>query len=188
MAVGDRINLSNIKAIAGSTSWRHSYSGSSKGSYVYYIHAPVFYFSLTIRGSSLWGYCEGSLYVDYLNVNTNEFENIYGSFQYVEGSSEAYKWVFRLNNEGDGTVASGRADLFRIRMYIGGKYGSCSWQAYTGGIEMLSESTYNSYFKGEKIKGCMCEMNTQQWSLTNNPLRGTRIAYDNNTYNLLGTY
>lgn len=187
MGAGDKISYAKIKELAGSTSWRHSYSGSTKGTYTYYIHAPVFYFSLTIRGESLWAYCEGSLYVDYFDRNTNEFVNIYGSFQGVDGANESYKWVFRLNNEGDGTVATGSTDLFRIRMYIGGKYGSCSWQAYTGGIEMLPESTYNNYFRGKKIIGCMCEMNTKQWSFANSPLRGTKISVQNNTHLLLGT-
>lgn len=187
MGAGDKISYAKIKELAGSTSWRHSYSGSTKGTYTYYIHAPVWYFSLTIKGYLAWGYCEGSLYVDYYNPSLKEYQNIYGSFHSVDKGSESYTWLIQHNYKEQGTYLTGGTGLFRVRMYIGGDSGSCSWQAYTGGIEMLPESTYNSYFKGKKIIGCMCEMNTKEWSLENSPLRGTKISVQNNTHLLLGS-
>ena len=186
MAVGDRINYSNIVNMTGSTAWRNSYGDDSRGSFTFYIHAPVFYVTYTISGSGIWGYQEGSIYIDGLLAD-GSWQNLFGSYQYLEGDRNSYTWNFHFC-DGDSGQTIGSTSLFRLRIYVGDNSGSGRWKVYTGGMEKLSEKIYNQYYKGEKIKGCMCEMNTKQWSLTNNPLRGTRISYENNTYNLLGTY
>ena len=117
-----------------------------------------------------------------VNKETGERYLDYSKDDYVQALQSYYIEKYKEQ----GMYLTGGTGLFRVRMYIGGDSGSCSWQAYTGGIEMLPESTYNSYFKGKKIIGCMCEMNTKEWSLENSPLRGTKISYQNNTHLLLG--
>lgn len=163
----DYINYTNIRSNAG-TSWQGSAGIGSSGSKVYYVIAPVFYAYFSIEGSGLWGYEEGSFYVDYWN-GTSWQNNVYGSYQEVRASWNSYGWTFNHNYNSQ-PASSGDVPtkhFWRIRTYASGD-GSVSGNLYWGSIGMLTESFYNTNFKKELMKSIAVTVTTADYSAGTN--------------------
>ena len=152
MAAGDLINYANCKAMDGS-SWRHSTSLSGRNwSRRYYISAPAWHVTFTIKGSGLWGYQEGSFNVYAYNSSTGKFDKkVYGSSQSLRGGSKSYNWNFSHNYNGGSSGDIHDLHLWCVDIYAGNNDGSTSGNIYTGGIGVFPESIYNSHFKGKTI-------------------------------------
>lgn len=180
MATGDTINYVNCKTASG-TSWRKTQSFSKNYTSDWIITCNAFQCSLYLKGSGLWGYQEGSIYADYLSPETGQWVNVWGVSTYKEGSSSSDRYTWNHNYNGGSSGDRHDVSIWRIRIRISGGSGTATAYVYWGGMGLIQEATYNSYYKGRPIIGVDADVahNSLAWSYLNNPLRGTPITWGN---------
>ena len=185
---GSLINYSNIKSLLGS-SWRSSVTVGYTGTYTYYVTAPAFHIDYWIKGSGWWGYQEGSIYVYRWN-GSNFSTCVYSGSNSCRGSKNQISWAFSHNYNGGSSGDVHNCQLWKIVVYSGNNDGSSGGTLYTGGLGLVSESLYNSYFKNKLI---YCSKGTYWTSSTYNDstfisnqgyscMRGTKISVSSGTY------
>lgn len=195
--VGDYINYANFCALnPASEGWYGYRSLGGKGTTrTFYIAATAFRVWTSIQGSWVWGYQEGSLNVYAYDKNTGRFKSSpqLSWFDSVQGTSNHAGCGFYHNFEGGSSGDIHDCHLWKVVVYYGDNDGdSTDGFIQTGGLSLVPESIYNSYFKGRKIycaKGDWWEqggtyrtdeefLSAQGYSC----MRGTQISIATGTY------
>lgn len=156
MASGDVINYSNYKAMYPSA-WRYSHTWTDS-SVTIYVNASSFVIRARVSSvlfRSNWvnvtaSYWNGSSFVQaYAPRNNN------GYTTYAKGANSS-SWSGYHNRSSEGTTSGDQhqIQLWKLVISMRGKDGSAHgyFDIWCGGLETMTESEYNNYFKGRLIK------------------------------------
>lgn len=199
MASGDLINYANYKAMAGSSWFTSIGVGGGAGTTTYMIAGSTWAVDFRIWGSGLWGYQSGSLYVYPFDESTGKFSEtaVYGSWQSGKGASYGYAWQFYHNYNGGTSGDIHDCQLWKLVVTEGNNDGGSTGTLYVGGLGVLSESIYNSYFKGRKVycaRGDYWRLGSQYTYASEEAflaaqgyscLRGTLVSVSTGTYKFI---
>lgn len=133
-----------------SAAWRDSASSSSRTTFTYCCAAPASMARVALYGSGWWGYQEGSLGAYYWNGS--QWVQAYYVYDFFQGSGQGTTFEFRHNYNGGSSQDVHDIHLWKYVMYLQNGDGSASFSLYTGGLEMVPESIYDSYFAGRYLK------------------------------------
>ena len=184
MARGDLINYTNHKAMAGA-SWMITTSSGG----TYFVFAPSFEAYAYAKGSWLWGSQQAHVHVSYWNgsgwTDVLTWDNgVRGS-----GNSTSYTWRHMYGGGSSGDQPG--IHIWRVYIASSGD-GSGNVHLYAGGIELWSEDQYNSYCKGNLLRGVRIGIYASSSSIesliaSHGPaaLRGTPISVSSGTYRYL---
>ena len=178
---GQTINWSNYKG-AVSASWRKTYDSGKAGDLqtTRYVYAPAFEAQVNVYGSGLWGAHNGALTVYYLNSSGGwtQAASLECSEARGSGSDKAVIWKHNYSGGSSGDVHD--VHTWKVVIWSSGD-GDGRLRIWLGGIEMCTESWYNSYCRGKPIKGIACALSASSYGTTGDR-RGELISVSAGTY------
>ena len=188
MGVGSLINRDNLIEMIGSSAWRNSNLNSCyEDTVTLYIDAPAFLITFNLWENGL-DYKDGSCFISYWTGSS--WIQVYGSEESVRGS--AYSWSFKHNVDGGSEDDVHDYHLWKIELTEGVGDGGSFYSIFSGGLEKVPASIYQSYFRGRKIIGVTCgiwekgiDFSSDEEFLRDKGygvLRGTPIAILSGTY------
>lgn len=150
MAGGDIINYANFKAMYPATSWVATRTSNTGASSWVYVFAPSFEAYAQAKGSGLWGAQIARLNIGYWNGSDWTTVLDWNKEVRASGNSTSNTWrhMYSGGSSGDNPLVH----LWRVRVNSAGD-GSGSVHLYVGGIERWSEDQYNTYCKGNLLRG-----------------------------------
>ena len=191
MAVGDVINYANYKAIAP-TSWSLNLDWTDENKTIYLSACS---FVLKIKVTSVW-FRKSRIWLTSYYYNGSAWVQAYTGYLSESGgsSNEAYFYHNR-STEGSTTEDQPQHHLWKFVIEMDPEGSSHGYfNIWAGGLEMMSETEYNTNFKGEKLQGIRCvwgdELNyidstwISSWHSKVN--KGTPISISSGTYKWLG--
>lgn len=158
MASGDLINYANYRAMRDDSAWTASNTWTDSTSFTVYISAPSFIVRARVSSvlfRSNWVKVTASYY------NGSGWTTVFTDRQAYKSGAGSAEWKFYHNRAKEGTSAEDAHmhHLWKFVVNMRGKDGSAHgyFDLWCGGIEMMTESEWNSYVKGSgnnKIKWC----------------------------------
>ena len=186
MAAGDKINYANYKAMVPVV-WRIEQSWSEPNGKTIYISSCSFI--VQIKASSVL-LRNARIAFNAYYYNGSAWVFAYSESATVQGiNSKTFKFFHNRESEGSTNADQHQHHLWKYVMESSST-GSASteFRIWLGGLETMTETEYNSYFKGKPIHGIKCECKTgvsdASFVASNHPSvnRGTPISIASGTY------
>lgn len=188
--MGGALNYSTLHALkGGGSSWRAS-STFTDSNVTFYINSCSWIIRARVSSVALrsnWVnitayYYNGSSWVKAYEPRGN---NGYTVYKHGSGSQEL-KFYHNRGAEGSTSGDAHMYHIWKIVIQMRGKDGSAHgyFDYWLGGLEMMTEGEYNSYFKGKPVRYCKFGYSTSSndttWATNNDP-RNYHYVIDSTT-------